>query len=73
MKKRVGDIALSLILLVSLIFTGLAGLIQSNLDLHKFRYHKYGAYFTLFCALIHVIINLPVVIKYFKHKRHKPE
>ncbi len=71
MRKKDVNIILSLILLTSLIFTGLAGLIQSNLDLHKFRYHKYGAYFTLSCALIHIIINFPVIIKYFKHKRRK--
>ena len=69
MKKKDVSIILSLILLVSIIFTGIAGLIQSNLDLHKFRYHKSGAYFTLFCALIHVIINFPIVIRYFKRKR----
>ena len=68
MKKQDVNIILSLILLVSIIFTAIFGFIQSNLDLHKFRYHKYGAYFTLICALIHVIITFPNIIKYFKHK-----
>jgi len=48
---------LCIILLVCVAVTGLAGYIQTKLDLHRFVLHKYFAYCTLCITVLHVAAN----------------
>ncbi|MEW6619748.1 MAG: hypothetical protein AB1422_10510 [bacterium] len=43
--------------------TVITGLIQVNLDLHQFIYHKYSAYLTIFFVLGHTYFNWHKLLK----------
>jgi hypothetical protein len=66
MTKKDISFSISILLFFSLSFTGTTGLIAHKLDLHHFSFHKYGAYCTLFLALIHVSLNFKQIITYLK-------
>jgi len=55
-------------LLGSLIITTAFGLVQANLDLHKFQFHKYSAYLTIGLATIHVVLNWPSLRKWLTER-----
>ena len=69
MRRTDWSAILSLVLLGSVLVTAGFGLVQSNLDLHKFRLHKYSAYLTLFLAAIHVLLKSGNL---WKRLRRKP-
>ena len=58
--------ALCLLLFLCIALTGITGYLQVKLDLHRFVFHKYLAYSTLFLTLLHVIINWKKVWGYVK-------
>jgi hypothetical protein len=59
---------ISLILLIAISITGFTGFIQAQLDLRKFIPHTYTCYFTLFLAVIHVMLNWIKLWKFFRRK-----
>lgn len=67
--KRV-DISytISILLLLSIIMTGLTGYIQAQLELRRFIPHRYLAYVTLFLTVVHVFLNWPKVWRYLRQK-----
>lgn len=56
----------SVFLIVSVILTGLTGLIAAELELHRFVPHKYFAFATLFLVSVHLYFNLPKLLRYLK-------
>ena len=67
--KRVDlNYAISILLLLAIIFTGLSGYVQSQLDLRKFVPHRYAAYVTLCLTAVHVSLNATKVWKYLRRK-----
>ena len=58
--------ALCLLLFLCIALTGLTGYLQVTLDLHRFVYHKYLAYSTLFLTVLHTLINWKKVWGYVK-------
>ncbi len=68
MRRSYWRAVLSLVLLGSVIATTLFGLVQSNLDLHKFRFHKYSAYLTLALLAAHVVLNSANLLKQLRRK-----
>lgn len=65
-----GDInyIISLLLLFSVVITGITGYIQSQLDLRKFVPHRYFAYVTLGLAAVHVCLNAGKIWRYIRSK-----
>ena len=58
------------ILLVLFVFaTGIAGFIQTKLDLHHFIYHRYLAYGTLILSGLHVAFNFRRLYRYLATRR----
>lgn len=72
MKRQDINYVISLLLLFSIIITGLTGYIQSQLELRKFVPHRYFAYTTLGLTVVHVYLNIGKVWRYLKQK-FKPE
>jgi hypothetical protein len=68
MRKRNFNYIVCIILMFSLFFTFITGLIQVRLDLHRFLPHKYLAYFTVFLTSIHIFINFDKIKKFIKRK-----
>ncbi len=70
-----GDInyIISLLLLFSIVITGVTGYIQSQLDLRKFVPHIYFAYATLGLAAVHVCLNAAKVWRYIRGKFKRKE
>lgn len=68
MKKRDINYLVSILLLISLILTGITGYIQSKLDLRKFIPHRYFAYITLLLAIVHIVFNIKKIYHYFYQK-----
>ena len=58
-------VCLSLILL--LMSTGISGLIQVKLDLHRTTIHKFSAYATLSLAAVHILLHVKEIINRIKH------
>jgi SagB-type dehydrogenase family enzyme len=56
LRKRLG-VLVSLGLLAALVLTFLTGFIASALDLNRFTYHKYLAYFAVALAAVHVVLH----------------
>jgi hypothetical protein len=54
----------SLLLILFLAATGVAGYIQTRLDLHHFIYHRYLAYGTLFLGAVHLSLNIRKLVRY---------
>ena len=71
MKKADFNYALSILLLISVLLTGLLGYIQAQFDLRQFVPHRYFAYTTLILVLIHVSLNARKVWKYWRNKFRK--
>ena len=69
MKRVTLNYAISILLLLSIIFTALLGYVQSQLDLHKFIPHRYAAYITLCLAAAHVGLNASKLWRYLRRKR----
>ncbi len=68
MTKRDVNFFVSVLLFLSLSFTGSTGLIAHKLDLHQFVFHKYSAYATLLLAATHVGLNFGLMVSYVKGK-----
>lgn len=67
--KRIGiNYTVSILLLLSIIMTGLTGYIQAQLELRRFIPHRYFAYLTLFLTAIHVCLNWSKVWRYLRRK-----
>ncbi|HHT9116988.1 MAG TPA: hypothetical protein ACFYD1_00010 [Candidatus Hypogeohydataceae bacterium YC38] len=66
MIKRDINAVVSILLFFALSFTGTTGLLSHKLDLHQFWPHRYGAYSTLFLALVHVSLNLRQFVTYIR-------
>jgi hypothetical protein len=58
--------ALCFLLFLCIALTGLTGYLQVKLDLHRFVFHKYLAYSTLFLTALHIIIHWKKVKGYVK-------
>ncbi|MHC4122745.1 MAG: hypothetical protein ACYSSI_04165 [Planctomycetota bacterium] len=68
MKRRDINYFISLLLLISVIITGLTGYIQSQLELRRFVPHRYFAYTTLVLAAVHIYLNASRIWRYFLQK-----
>jgi NhaP-type Na+/H+ or K+/H+ antiporter len=67
--KRVDiNYIVSLLLLFSMVITGITGYIQSQLDLRKFVPHIYFAYITMGLAGVHVFLNAGKIWRYIRRK-----
>ena len=67
--KRVDiNYIVSLLLLFSIVITGITGYIQSQLDIRKFVPHIYFAYITLGIAGVHVFLNAGKIWQYIRRK-----
>jgi predicted membrane channel-forming protein YqfA (hemolysin III family) len=72
--KRVDiNYIISLLLLFSMVITGITGYIQSQLDLRKFVPHRYFAYVTLGLVGIHVCLNAGKIWRYIRRKFKREE
>jgi DMSO/TMAO reductase YedYZ heme-binding membrane subunit len=58
----------SLLLLLFLAATGLAGYIQVRLDLHRFVYHRWLAYGTLVLGAVHLLFNIRKLVRYLTRR-----
>jgi len=61
----------TILLMLFFITTVITGLIQVNLDLHRFIYHKYSAYLTIFFLIGHIYFNWQRLLFLVKHRRVK--
>lgn len=61
----------TILLILFFVITIITGLIQVNLDLHRFIYHKYSAYLTIFLVIGHICFNWHKLILLTKHKVKK--
>lgn len=68
MRRRNFSALVSLVLLGSVALTTVFGLVQANLDLHQFQFHKYSAYCTLALMAIHVALNGSNILKWAREK-----
>ena len=59
---------ISVLLLLSVVTTGVSGYIQSQLELRKFSPHRYFAYVTLFLAAVHVSLNIGKIWRFFRYR-----
>jgi hypothetical protein len=51
------EVAVSILLLVSIGVTGLSGYLQSELELRRFVPHRYAAYATLALTVVHILLS----------------
>ncbi|MFH0812332.1 MAG: hypothetical protein V2A69_05775 [Pseudomonadota bacterium] len=65
MKREDVNYAISLLLLVAIVITGILGYIQAQFDLRKFIPHRYFAYLTLCFTVLHVYFNGGKLWRYF--------
>lgn len=68
MKREDITFAVSILLLISIIITGLSGYIQSEWELRKFVPHRYLAYTTLFLTAVHVALHAGKLWRYLKRR-----
>lgn len=66
MKRSDVEYIVSILLLISIITTGVLGYIQSQLELRKFVPHRYFAYTTLCLAAVHLYFNIGKIMKYLR-------
>ncbi len=66
MKRRDVNYLISILLILSIIVTGMLGYIQSELEIRKFFPHRYAAYTTLTLASIHIYLNFGKIWRYLK-------
>ncbi len=71
MRRETFQYIVGLLLILSVIMTGLLGYVQSQLELRKFVPHRYFAYATLFLAALHLYLNFGRLWRYLK-KRFSP-
>ena len=71
MKREDINYLISLLLLLFISATGIAGYIQSQLELRKFVPHRYLAYVTLSLAAVHVYFNAGKLWRYIRRKFKK--
>ena len=63
MKKSDVSLIICLFLIMMLMSTGISGVIQVKLDLHRTTIHKYSAYSTLSLSAIHILLHFKEIIK----------
>jgi DMSO/TMAO reductase YedYZ heme-binding membrane subunit len=68
MKREDLNYIVSFLLLISICITGIAGYIQSRLELRRFVPHRNLAYVTLALAAIHVALNAGRIWRYLRRK-----
>lgn len=61
----------TILLTIFFVTTIITGLIQVNLDLHRFIYHKYSAYLTIFFVIGHIYFNWHRLMLLIKHRVKK--
>lgn len=71
MKRTDINYIVVVLLLFSIIITGLLGYIQSQLELRKFVPHRYFAYTTLCLTAVHIYLNAGKVWRYLIRKFKK--
>lgn len=71
MKREDFSYAVSFLLLLSVVITGMTGYIQSQLELRRFVPHRYFAYTTVALAAVHVYLNAGRLLRYVRRKSRK--
>jgi hypothetical protein len=66
MRRETFQYIVGLLLILSVIMTGLLGYVQSQLELRKFVPHRYFAYTTLCLATLHVYLNWKKLWSYIR-------
>ena len=69
MSRRDLNYIVSILLLLSVVVTGILGYIQSELELRRFVPHRYAAYTTLCLAGVHLYLNFGRLWRYLRGSR----